>query len=334
MLVFLFHEQKFWNLLGWTKKILSTTMREPINAPGRIASRDAKLLNREQHWAETNNYYLVKCKCNICVGSPASKRSPAMARAHLSDFGRHPYFRGQTQGIPPDSSDEEWDSHIKEEYGRFGRARLLREAAPVTDANMNITGLVQNAFHWYEEMSRDAEEFRVPIENPPDSDPPPPPHVPEQYDEESDEDGVPPANQEEDYTSAAQRMLEESSHTLLYAGSCMSSLSATMILLQACRTHKCSSTFITELLTILKNAILPEINTLPSTEYAATKLLRRLGLQHQDIDICPNTCMKHLSIWSSARKLVVELRDISVLVLRHLLTALTNLLQQSLATLG
>ena len=56
------------------------------------------------------------------------------------------------QGIASDSSDDEWDRHIQDGYGRFGGARLLREAAATTIANLNMTGLVQNAFHQYKEM--------------------------------------------------------------------------------------------------------------------------------------------------------------------------------------
>ena len=41
----------------------------------------------------------------------------------------------------------------------------------------------------------------------------------------------------------------------------------------------------------MKNSILPEINTCPPSEYAATKLLRKLGLEHVDIDVCLNSCI-------------------------------------------
>ena len=197
------------------------------------------------------------------------------------------------QGVPEDSSDEEWDSHIQNEYGRLGRARLLRECAAETDAHLDITGLVQNTFNQYEEMTRVAEEqpgvhvleeddARTPVREE---------QQPTDWTEEDNEDIGHPADGEADPNSAARRILEKSSSTLLFAGSRLSSLSATMLLLQCYRTHKCTSTFITELLTMLKNAILPEINTLPASEYAATKLLRKLGLEHVDIDVCPNSCM-------------------------------------------
>lgn len=76
---------------------MSHRTRLPLNDALRIAERDAKLTIREMAWADSNNYYLVKCKCNICVGSPSSKRSPQMCKKHLNDFGRHPYYRGRTQ---------------------------------------------------------------------------------------------------------------------------------------------------------------------------------------------------------------------------------------------
>ena len=197
------------------------------------------------------------------------------------------------QGYPEDSSDEEWESHIEEEYGRLGRARLLREAAPERDVNLNMNGLVRNTFNQYEEMVGIAEEqvecgINLPEE--PQAPPSPQRNAPAAT-EAGTEDTQNEGNGERDHVTAAQRILEDSSNTLLFAGSRLSMLSATMILLQSCRTHKCTSAFITELLTILKNAVLPEINTLPPSEYAATKLLRKLGLQHVDIDVCPNGCM-------------------------------------------
>ncbi|KAG0595353.1 hypothetical protein M758_UG160100 [Ceratodon purpureus] len=91
------HAHTFSSDVNLARKGISTIVREPITAPTRLASRDTKLMNREMAWAETHNFYLVKCKCNIFVGTPTSKLSPLMARTHLQDFGRHPYFRGRTQ---------------------------------------------------------------------------------------------------------------------------------------------------------------------------------------------------------------------------------------------
>ena len=177
-------------------------------------------------------------------------------------------------------------------YSR-GRARLLWECVAKTDANLDITGLIQNTFNQYEKMTRVAEEQRQVVFLEPDVVPtslgleqPPPLGT-----EDGGEDINLPANGEAHHILAAQRILEENSNTLLFAGSRLSSLSATMILLQCCRTHKCTSAFITELLTIIRSAILPEINTLPASEYAATKPMQKLGLEHVDIDVCPNGCM-------------------------------------------
>ena len=176
---------------------------------------------------------------------------------------------------------------------------MLREAAPETDAQLNMTGLVHHAFNQYEDMVRVAEE-QAGAHREEEEDvtlPPSPEHT-----EPVEAAAVPingvdhdrermPNNDEDNHMADAERILEESSNTPLFAGSRLSSLSATIILLQSCRTHKCTSAFVTELFTILKNSVLPEINTIPPSEYAATKLLRKLGLEHVDIDVCPNGCM-------------------------------------------
>lgn len=89
----------------------------------------------------------------------------------------------------------------------------------------------------------------------------------------------------------ARSTLDETAHTLLFAGARLSSLTATLLLLNLCRTHGCSNIFVTELFTILALSILPEVNTLPKSEYHASKILRQLGLSYEIIAVCPNNCM-------------------------------------------
>ena len=76
----------------------------------------------------------------------------------------------------------------------------------------------------------------------------------------------------------------------LYEGSTLSMLCATLLIVNCCKTHGVSNMFVNELLMLLSMSILPTGNCLPTSEYEATKILRRLGLSYKMIDACPNGC--------------------------------------------
>ena len=76
----------------------------------------------------------------------------------------------------------------------------------------------------------------------------------------------------------------------LYEGSSLSMLCATLLIINCCKTHGVSNTFVNELLMLLSMSILPTGNCLPQTEYEASKILRRLGLAYNIIHACPNGC--------------------------------------------
>jgi hypothetical protein len=79
--------------------------------------------------------------------------------------------------------------------------------------------------------------------------------------------------------------------TRLFAGSRLSSLSATLLLLNCCRTHGCSSTFINKLFKLLSQSLLPSANSLRTSKYLASKKLRELGLSYNSIHACQNSCV-------------------------------------------
>jgi hypothetical protein len=69
----------------------------------------------------------------------------------------------------------------------------------------------------------------------------------------------------------------EAACTPLFGGARLSGLAATILIMNTCRVHRCSNTFIDELLSLLSNSVLPEANHLPKTEYEASKEMKRLG---------------------------------------------------------
>ena len=76
----------------------------------------------------------------------------------------------------------------------------------------------------------------------------------------------------------------------LYEGSTLSMLCATLLIVNCCKTHGVSNSFMNELLMLLSMSILPQGNCLPKTEYEASKILRRLGLTYNIIHACPKGC--------------------------------------------
>ena len=112
----------------------------------------------------------------------------------------------------------------------------------------------------------------------------------------------------------------------LYEGSTLSMLCATLLIVNCCKTHGVSNTFMNELLMLLSMSILPVGNCLPKTEYEASKILRKLGLAYNMIHACPKGCCLFKGDLEDAEKCPVCDLDryrmcgrsrVPVLILRH-----------------
>ena len=93
-----------------------------------------------------------------------------------------------------------------------------------------------------------------------------------------------------DTMDGLQRLYAEAT-TPLYPGSKMSVVSATIVLMNMCVVFGVSNTFKTELLRYLAEDLLPEGNKLPRSHYVATKSIRRLGLEYNNIHACTEGCV-------------------------------------------
>ena len=112
----------------------------------------------------------------------------------------------------------------------------------------------------------------------------------------------------------------------LYEGSTLSMLCATILIVNCCKTHGVSNSFMNELLMLLSMSILPPGNCLPKTEYEASKILRRLGLAYNLIHACPNGCCLFKDNLEDAERCPVCEKDryrmcgrsrVPTLILRH-----------------
>ena len=75
--------------------------------------------------------------------------------------------------------------------------------------------------------------------------------------------------------------------TPLYDGCTTSKLSGTLLLLNVCNVYSVSNTFVDELLALLKEDFLPQGNHMSKSMYEAKTSIRKLGLQYNNIYVCP-----------------------------------------------
>jgi hypothetical protein len=107
-----------------------------------------------------------------------------------------------------------------------------------------------------------------------------------------------------DFQSRAQAILEDNSTTPLFADAQLSCLSATLLLLNCLRVHGASNALINELFTLLSKSVLLTANSLPTSEYSASKMLRHLGLGYELIHSCQDACFLgdlEVNCWMHAR---------------------------------
>jgi hypothetical protein len=78
---------------------------------------------------------------------------------------------------------------------------------------------------------------------------------------------------------------------LVYHGSNISTISATIVLINMAVIHGMSNAYVNELLMYLSTVLLPGESNLPKSHYEAKKLIRILGLHYHVIHTCPQGCV-------------------------------------------
>jgi hypothetical protein len=81
------------------------------------------------------------------------------------------------------------------------------------------------------------------------------------------------------------------SNVALYEGCAHSRLIGTLMILNTCATHHYTNGFVDELLSLLKNFMLPKPNNLFNFHYEAMNLIQNLGLGYLTIHACENDCV-------------------------------------------
>lgn len=74
----------------------------------------------------------------------------------------------------------------------------------------------------------------------------------------------------------------------LFEGSMESRMQSGIVIMTLCTVFGVSDTFLSALLTYLAGTLLPRNNSMPRTTYELKSMIRRLGLEHDRIDSCPN----------------------------------------------
>ena len=77
----------------------------------------------------------------------------------------------------------------------------------------------------------------------------------------------------------------------VYEGMNVTIVSATIVLINMAVIHSVPNEYLDELLKYLSAALLPRGNRLPRSYYEAKRLIRKLGLNYQQIHACPSGCV-------------------------------------------
>ena len=85
--------------------------------------------------------------------------------------------------------------------------------------------------------------------------------------------------------------IQELARIPLYQGSPTTMLEAVILMLNQLRGNNATNVQIDQTFALTHRVLLPQPNTLPDSEHAASRVLMKLGLQFECIDVCPNNCV-------------------------------------------
>ena len=88
----------------------------------------------------------------------------------------------------------------------------------------------------------------------------------------------------------------------LFAGATVSLLGTLLVILTICKAHGVSNACVDELMKALHCQILPQPNTLPSSERQSTRLLRTLGLGYNIIHACLRGCVLFRGVFAGLNR--------------------------------
>ena len=226
------------------------------------------------------------------------------------------------QGYDPDDSDCEWEEHIGREYGR-APSRQQHVIRDPDVAAVDVNEVLRQAFGVWDEIrltaADDAQERErvlagqpqgsetgtvgdgreASVGNSENAEYSRGSELPfDLGDEEDFEWGDPDAM---DAAAAAQaERMEEVARVPLYEGSTLSSLEAVILLLNHHRSNNHTNVAIDQNFALLHRVLLPKPNTMPDSEYAASQMLSKLGLEFNCIDVCQNNCILFRGVYSEA----------------------------------
>ena len=98
------------------------------------------------------------------------------------------------------------------------------------------------------------------------------------------------------------RRLSDADRIPLFAGATVSLLGTLLVLLTICKAHGVSNACVDELMKALSCQILPQPNTLPSSERLASRLLRTFGLGYNIIHACLRGCVLFRGVYAGLNR--------------------------------
>jgi hypothetical protein len=228
------------------------------------------ILYKELQVCEDNNWDSYLCPCRKCHGG--HRYSITTVQIHLREFRRDPFLmHSMVGGDPADGYPARgiWvqdGGDVVLAMNVFDDAEMGTEYGDHLDPYHDIQQQLFDTFDLGDRLREDT------------------PHVFEDEAEEVDNvDGT------EDFENLDN--LYQEGTKLVYGGTSVSVISATIVLINMAIIHNISNAYVDELLKYLSSMLLPKENRLPKSHYEAKRLIRKLGLIYHVIHTCPEGCV-------------------------------------------
>jgi hypothetical protein len=214
---------------------------------------------------------IFRCPCKKCHGG--HRYSVETIKSHHRENGRDEYFVQSIIGGDPAggfSTEGIWveaDDHFEDARNVFDDAEIQTEYEDNLDPFHDVHQQLLDAFECGDQIREDT--------------------LVNHHERQEEDEAV-------DDISGNLELLEElyrQATKPLYEGANVSLISAIIVLVNMAVIHNVTNAYMSKLLHNLGSVLLPQGNRLPRKHYDAKEVIKKLGLNYNIIDACPNGCV-------------------------------------------
>ena len=229
------------------------------------------ILQRELEVCEEKNLNSYLCPCRKCHGG--HRYAIRIVQRHLREYQRDPFLMKSMVGGDPEGGFPEGGIWIRDqpepvpEMNVFDDADMHAEYRDHLDPYHDIQQQLHDAFDLGDRLREET------------------PHVFEAGAQQDDEN-----NEEMPDLDNLDTLYREGTKPV-YEGSNVSTISASIVLINMAVIHNVSNAYVDELLKYLSTVLLPQGNCLPKSHYEGKRMIKKLGLNYNIIHTCPEGCV-------------------------------------------